>query len=102
MKNLHSLKDNINKSKIQNDKEYMVIYYICERLKLKDIKSIYKMNRINDSMKQNKQLLQEYLTIVMDVYNNLSKEYQVLKDVCKCVYGNIKHILLNHSIIQDL
>ena len=102
MKNLHSLKDNINKSKIQNDKEYMVIYYICERLKLKDIKSIYKMNRINDSIKQNKKLLQEYLTIVMDIYNNLSKEYQVLKDVCKCVYGNIKHILLNHSIIHNL
>ena len=60
------------------------------------------MNRINDSLKQNKKLLQEYLTIVMDIYNNLSKEYQVLKDACKCVYGNIKHILLNHSIIHNL
>ena len=90
MKNLVVLKDDINKSKIQNDKEYMVLDYICERLKLKDIKNIYKMNKINDNVKQNKKLLKEYLIIVMDVYNNLSKEYQVLKDVC-----NVFMVILN-------
>ena len=60
------------------------------------------MNRIDLDINKNKKLLEEYLTIVMNLYNNLSKDYNILKDVCKCMYDNIKHILLNHSIIHDL
>ena len=102
MKDLVILKQDISNKKIENDKQYMVLDYICERLRLDDIKTIYKMNRIDLDINKNKKLLEEYLTIVMNLYNNLSKDYNILKDVCKCMYDNIKHILLNHSIIHDL
>ena len=102
MKDLVILKQDISNKKIDNDKQYMVLDYICERLRLDDIKTIYKMNRLDVDINKNKKLLEEYLTIIMNLYNNLSKDYNILKDVCKCIYDNIKHILLNHSIIHDL
>ena len=45
--------------------------------------------------------LREYLEIIMNMYNNLSSgKYKIVREVCKCMYDKIKHILLNHSGIN--
>ena len=61
------------------------------------------MNRITDDIENNIKLLNEYLIIIMSTYNNLSSgKYKIVKEVCKCMYDKIKHILLNHTGIRVL
>jgi len=88
-------------TKNKNDKEYYVLDLIRDKLELKDIMNIYKMNKIENDIINNVELLREYLDIIMSTYNNLSKgKYKIVREVCKCMYDKVKHILLNHSGIN--
>ena len=95
------IEKNLFMIKNKNDKEYYVLDLFQDKLELSDIKTIYKMNRISDNLDTNILSLREYLEIIMNMYNNLSSgKYKIVREVCKCMYDKIKHILLNHSGIN--
>lgn len=95
------IEKNLFMIKNKNDKEYYVLDLVQDKLELSDIKTIYKMNKISDNLDTNILSLREYLEIIMNMYNNLSSgKYKIVREVCKCMYDKIKHILLNHSGIN--
>jgi replicative superfamily II helicase len=95
------IEKNLFMIKNKNEKEYYVLDLVQDKLELSDIKTIYKMNRISDNLDTNITSLREYLEIIMNMYNNLSSgKYKIVREVCKCMYDKIKHILLNHSGIN--
>jgi len=95
------IEKNLFMIKNKNDKEYYVLDLVQDKLELSDIKTIYKMNKISDNLDKNIASLREYLEIIMNMYNNLSSgKYKIVREVCKCMYDKIKHILLNHSGIN--
>ena len=70
-------------------------------LELLDILDIYKLNRIETDVHDSVKILEEYIQIIMNVYNHLDKrKYLITKQVFKRIYDNLKHIILNHSGIN--
>jgi len=84
MKDLVILKQDISNKKIENDKQYMVLDYICERLRLDDIKTIYKMNRIDVDINKNKKNDLIWLLEHKEIYTagtNYKEEEILNKDI---------------------
>ena len=83
------------------DREVHLLNLISKDLGLLDILDIYKLNRIETDVHDSVKILEEYIQIIMNVYNHLDKrKYLITREVFKRIYDKLKHIILNHSGIN--
>ena len=83
------------------DREVYLLNLMNKDLELLDILDIYKLNRIETDVHDSIKILEEYIQIIMNIYNHLDKrKYLITRQVFKRIYDKLKHIILNHSGIN--